>query len=204
MRESEIDRMFHIKTRKVKDWEDLPDDYNHYEATPYSILNTLFEKYPLQRNDTFVDFGCGKGRVLFYAHERFQVAVTGVEMNKELYEEARINKQNYITNVSNNSAPIRLVHNYAESYDIQADENRFYFFNPFSIHIFRQVVENVMQSAIEHPRDIDLILYYPPEPYVDYLQEETSFTLFDEVPVKGLYEINKSERFLIYRLSPLK
>ena len=54
-------------------------DHNRYEATPYRALEQLFLQYKLKNNARVVDFGCGRGRGLFYIHNRFQVPVTGVE-----------------------------------------------------------------------------------------------------------------------------
>ena len=41
----------------------------------------------LDKSDSVVDFGCGRGRVAFYIHNRFHVPVTGIEANDKTYEE---------------------------------------------------------------------------------------------------------------------
>ena len=43
-----------------------------------------------------MDFGCGKGRLPFYIHDRFDVSVTGIEMSGQLYQEALENQASYM------------------------------------------------------------------------------------------------------------
>ena len=63
-----------------------------------------------------------------------------------------------------------------------------------------KVIQNILDSAEQNPREVDLILYYPSAVYIHYLERNTSFKLLKEVKVPGLYKINENERFLIYRL----
>lgn len=51
----------------------------------------------LTKHDRLVDFGCGKGRVLFYVNQRFQCEVCGIEVDEELYELALDNRAYYNT-----------------------------------------------------------------------------------------------------------
>ena len=86
----------------------------------------------------------------------------------------------------------------AEHYEIQPEENKFYFFNPFSIKIFRQVVNNILESVKENPRTVDLIIYYPTAQYKQFLKKDTPFQLINKVKIPGT--IDRREKFLIYRL----
>lgn len=195
----DYDNLFYIKTTNTTVRAEDSPHYYHYEATPYSILHTLFEEYELQQNDSFVDFGSGKGRLLFYVHNLFGVSVTGVEMNEYLHKKTWKNKKRYLKN-SKQREEIQLECCLAEEYLVKASNNVFYFFNPFSIQIFMKVINNILDSFESHPRKIDLILYYPSAVYIHYLKRITSFKLLKEVKVPGLYNINENERFLIYRL----
>jgi hypothetical protein len=56
-------------------------------------------------------------------------------------------------------------------------------------------------SVEKFKREVDVILYYPSEDYIYYLENHTSFELIKEIPLPGLYENNANERFLIYRLA---
>ena len=42
-----------------------------------------------------MDFGCGRGRVAFYIHNKFHIPVTGIEINDKTYGEALDNKLRY-------------------------------------------------------------------------------------------------------------
>lgn len=84
---------------------------------------------------------------------------------------------------------------------IPPDANRFYFFNPFSVNVFRQVIANIIESVETVPRPVDVILYYPADEYLHYLNDETPFQYVQTVrlPLKNLHE-----RFLIYRFDMME
>ncbi|MDS9473098.1 class I SAM-dependent methyltransferase [Sporosarcina pasteurii] len=200
MNEKERDRLLHIQTRSVGERIDQSAHYHHYEATPYWMLDELFKAYTVNQAGAFVDFGCGKGRVLFYVHHRFQVPVVGIEMNVQLYREALLNEATYLQKKKKVSKPIRIEHEYAESYRVADNDSCFFLFNPFSLPIFIKVIHRILQSVEANNRTVDMILYYPAEEYIDYLEMKTPFTLFKEVKMPRLSEINARERFSIYRL----
>lgn len=196
----DYDRLLAVKTKNIGMNSDLSEKYNPYEATPYSILHALFNEYKLEETDVFVDFGSGKGRLLFYVHNLFGSSVTGIEMDQYLYKKTVKNKQKYLQKIKRKNDFITVERCYAEDYDVKAIENKFYFFNPFSVTIFAKVINNIIKSVEVNKRDVDVILYYPIEDYIEYLEEHTEFKCIQEVKVPGLYNINQSERFLIYRL----
>jgi len=198
MGERKLDRSLSIKTMGIREWRDGEVHYNRYEATPYDALDRLFERYKLDKSDSVVDFGCGRGRVAFYIHNRFHVPVTGIEANDITYEEALKNIESYKLRAKHIKAPIRFKFGLAEHYEIKPQENRFYFFNPFSIKIFRKVVNNILESVKENPRTVDLILYYPTAQYKQFLRKDTPFELINKVKIPGTTD--KREKFLIYRL----
>lgn len=200
MTEKTCDHLLRIKTTGTLELLNQSPHYNRYEATPYEALDELFNEYTLQSTDGFVDFGCGKARVSFYVHHHFQASVTGIEMNGQLYQDAIENLVHYRGKNKRSGGAIRFERCYAEAYDISATENRFYFFNPFSIQIFMKVIGNILLSAERNERVVDVILYYPTSEYVQFMEHQTPFTLWKEVRVRQLYEKNENERFLIYRL----
>ena len=83
-------------------------------------------------------------------------------------------------------------------YHVQKD-NKFYFFHPFSVTVFKKVITNIMQSLEHHPRQADIIVYYPTEEYLCYLDHKTDFRLNSGMLIHGAYEKNKQEQILIYR-----
>ncbi|WP_203364053.1 methyltransferase [Bacillus sp. REN10] len=199
MTEQEYDQMLGIDTIGLKEFPLQLVHYNRYEATPYAALDELFRSYELNYTDGVVDVGCGKGRLSFYVHHRFQLSVTGIEVNNQLYEDALSNKVSYMKKSHSKAGTLRFLCGPAEKYTIEPTDNRFYFFNPFSIQIFMRVVHHILLSVEQHKRAVDLILYYPTIEYIHFLEQNTSFELFKEVKVPELCEKDENERFLIFR-----
>lgn len=194
----DYDQLFSIDTSNKGIRNNQTEQYYPYEATPYPHLKTLFSACPLKATDHLVDVGAGKGRLLFYAHDQFECQVTGIEMNEELYHLARKNKAKYFKSFSGKSRSIHLVNERAENYAIETMDNIFYFFNPFSLHVFKKIVKNITISAQQHPRMIELILYYPAPEFEQYLQKETSFKLLKTINIPGISKINPRECFVVY------
>ena len=194
MKEKYYDELLRIKTRGEQQGHPSILSYNRYEPTPYAALEKLFESYSLNRRDHVVDFGCGKGRLSFYIHYFFQAAVTGVEMSEVFYNEAMMNLADY---AKYRNEKIHFYCCLAEEFNIQPGHNRFYFFNPFNVQIFRKVVNRILDSVEEYSRPADIILYYPSEDYLFYLEHETPFEWVQEIIVKAQ---DPFDRFIIYRL----
>lgn len=201
MKEHYYDKLLNIKTSGEQRGFAKSFHYHRYEPTPYSALEKLFERYEVKSSDQVVDFGCGKGRLNFYIHYFFKAAVVGVEMNEDFYHDAEENYKSYLKKHRSAKEKIQFHCCLAEEYAIHPSDNRFYFFNPFSIQIFMTIISNILLSYEKSPRNIHLLLYYPSEDYIYFLENLTPFYLKDEVELKELYEHNPFERFLIYELS---
>lgn len=198
MRERKFDRSLSIKTTGIREWPDGMANYNRCEPTPYGALDYLSKNYKLNKGDRLVDFGCGLGRVAFYMHSRFQLPIIGIEANSKVYDEAMSNRENYLRKIKNINVPIEFKHSLAQHYKVQASDNRFYFFNPFSVEIFEDVVHNILESVEVHWRTVDIILYYPMLDYIKALENKKKFQLCNELVVEGSKDSN--QKFLIYRL----
>jgi SAM-dependent methyltransferase len=199
MNEQQFDRLLNVRTTGQQKGFMPSLHYHRYEPTPYEALELFFQEYELNRHDQIVDFGCGKGRLNFYLNYRFNSTVTGIEMNEIFYSEALENKLSYLKNHRNRADAIHFHCILAEDYEITHDENKFYFFNPFTVQIMMKVVNNILLSFEREPRQIDLILYFPSEDYIFYLESQTPFELVFEYK---LPDPNLNERFLVYRLNP--
>ena len=174
--------------------------YNRYEPTAYYVLEALLHNYPLLESDNVVDFGSGKGRLNFFLNYFFNSSVEGIEMNKYYYQESLDNKKSYLAKHKKDTDRIHFTNCIAEEYKIKPTDNKFYFFNPFSVQIFIKVVTNILYSVIDYNRVIDLILYYPSDDYIYYLEDYTMFSLIKEIKINKYYEKDYRERILIYRL----
>ena len=196
MNEQFYDSVLNIKTGGIQKGFHTSVNYHRYEPTPYSALEKLFLEYELSENDRVVDFGCGKGRLIFYTHYRFRTTVVGIEMDEKLYQDASDNRTRYLKRSKSGGGHIHLHHCLAEEYSIDPSDNRFYFFNPFTIQIFRKIISSILKSVETSKRDVELVLYYPSPDYINFLEDSTPFTLKEELIEKP----NSNDRFLIYEL----
>ncbi len=200
MTEKNYDRLLNIETDAEQKGFHKSFHYHRYEPTPYQGLEQLFYHYKLKDGDRLVDFGCGRGRLPLFVHYLFRTSVVGIEMDRKFYEEAIKNRSRYIAKAKKSGHQIVFHHCLAEKYPINSADNRFYFFNPFSVQIFMKVIHNILHSVEKSERDIELILYYVAEDYLFYLENHTPFVLKEEIKIEGFYNHNQNERFLIYRL----
>ena len=81
------------------------------------------------------------------------------------------------------------------------EENVFYFFNPFSPEIFHAVINRILDSFEKYPRTITLILYYPEDDTVFYLERHTTFERIDEIAASDAVYKDRRERFCLYRVT---
>lgn len=200
MKENYYEKLLNINTKGNENWNRTSIHNHPYEPTLYEALDTLFENYTLNKHDHVVDFGCGKGRLIFYINYYFKCFVNGIEMNEIYYNEALLNKSKYIQKNKKMEDKINFYCNLAQNYSIDKKDNKFYFFNPFSVQIFMKVVENILESFENRPRDIDLIIYYPSDDYIQFLEYRTPFILEKEIIFEDLYKNDLKEKFMIYTL----
>lgn len=195
---NDIDQTLHIQTEGIQ--VNGKDTYhNHrYEPTPYEVLDQVFSSYPLQKEDVLVDFGCGKGRLNFYLHDRFGCSTVGIEFSKDYYDDACNNLLTYRRS-HQGSDKISFHHICAQDYSVQPKETHFYFFNPFSLPIFMKTVTNIILSHEKYPREITLLMYYPDVEYLYYLEFNTPFEPILEIPVGNLAKDSR-ECFVLYRM----
>lgn len=172
---------------------------HRYEPTPYAVLDELFSIFTPAPEDVLVDYGCGLGRLNFYIEKLYSLCSTGVEYSSAYYTGALENLQSYNGKKDN----IRFVHCRAEDYIVSPEETIFYFFNPFSIEIFRSVVNRILHSWQETPRSITLILYYPEDDCIFYLEQHTAFERLDEIAASEAIREDRRERFSLYQLDAL-
>lgn len=201
MEYSHYERLFNIKTTGEQQGFYESHHYNRYEATSYFALETLFKEYTLSSNDCIVDFGCGKGRLSFYINYYYNCKIKGIEMNNNYFDICINNKKNYLKNYNKEKNKIEFLNIFAEKYKISSTDNKFYFFNPFSVQLFMKVINNILISLEKSPRDIDLILYYPSDEYIYYLENYTGFLLYKEIELPNLSINDKRQKFSIYRLT---
>jgi len=156
---------------------------HHYQGASYFILFSIFNKLPEDiKNSNFVDYGCGKGRALFVAEQCGFTKLIGVDIAKELIDDANANKLVY--QKKNNQSEFHFLFNDATTFQIPENTSVFYFFNPFGKDIMQKVIQNIKESLKQNPRKI----------YCIYLNPKYK-SVFDHSGFKQFCEI-KNKRYL--------
>ncbi len=199
MNEQYYEKLLAIKTTGEQKIFNASIHYHRYEPTSYAALEALTNKYDFTEKDSIVDFGCGKGRLNFYINYFFNSFVTGIEMNNFFYKQAIENKKSYFQTNKGKRDNINFLNCLAERYTINPPDNKFYFFNPFSMQIFAKVLKNILASIEVNERAVDIILYYPSNDYIYFLDTNSSFVLLDEIKVPHMYDNDPRHKFLVYR-----
>lgn len=174
------------------------DDKNHsrYEPTPYAVLARLSESGLIGREDTLIDYGCGKGRVgLFMSHATGCKSI-GVEYDARLHAAAQDNLSRY----AGRRELAEFVCDNAENFDASG-ASCFYFFNPFSVKVLRSVMGRIYEAYYETPRRMKLFFYYPTDEYRTHLMGEALLQYEGEISCMDLFHNEDGkERILLFSI----
>lgn len=137
------------------------DDRIGYDPSPWRALRRILRPDEVGAQDCFIDFGCGKGRILLQAAAYPFRRVIGVELSPDLAETAR---RNVLTSLpSLQCRQVEVVSADALGYEVPDDVTIAYFNNPFHGHIFAAVVDKLLASLRRRPRELRIIYMYPEE-----------------------------------------
>ena len=186
------------------------EDEHHYpyEPTPYSVLERLVESEYLSRENIVIDYGCGKGRVSFFLHDRLGCKVVGIDFDENMCDASQKNLENYCRGrlenynrvFQNIESDIQFSCKEAEKYEIELGDV-FYFFNPFSVEILQSVIGKILKSYYCVPRLMKLFFYYPSDEYVSYLMTVPELCFIDEIDCSNLFMgFNQREKILIFEI----
>ncbi len=164
--EWKTERQLGIKTLQIKNLDTLTLDggdtqnSHHYQAASYYILNNLFNNLPpdITAGD-FIDYGCGKGRVIIVAAQHGFKNIYGVELAKELCDEAEENILRVKLSFSDTKFHISFAN--AANFDIPDSVDVFYFFNPFTRPVMESVLVKMQESLARNPRKVYVIYVNP-------------------------------------------
>ena len=200
MNEKEYDKFLNIDTEGYQIGYPKSIQYHRYEPTPYKGLEQLFEYYTLLEEACVIDVGCGKGRVPIYIADRFRIPTKGIEMDPKFFAAAEQNLTQYKKKRGKKQS-ITFIQDIAENYSVEQTDNTFFFFNPFSVNIFRTMLQTIKESYVKHVRTIHFIFYYPSPEYISMLTSDEQLRFVKEIRIEG--EKNRNERFVIYALEKL-
>lgn len=200
--DKKVDKALNIKTTGLIEWpRGVNLDYFRTESSSYADLDRFIEEYDWLENSHLVDFGSGKGRIIFYLNQQKDIYSTGIEVNQVAYSHLMQNLSSYKQAFPAKGEKVSILELKAEEYEIKKTDNIFYFFNPFTVNIFKEVVRNIENSLRAYPRVVDIVLYYPNINYEYFLDKQTTFSRLQKIKNKK-YFLNNRESFQVYRYFP--
>lgn len=197
--ETRWERFLQIRTMGRDDSN--ADQYRYpYEPTPYSVLERLANTGLIRKDNTLLDYGCGKGRIDFFLSYQTRCQSIGIEYDERIYEKAIENKE---TAISSGRVTIELTN--AENFMVSEIVDRIYFFNPFSVEILQKVISRIVDSYYENMRFIQLFFYYPSDEYITYLMTVDELIFADEIDCQDLFPGNDSrEKIVVFEMGELQ
>ncbi len=194
--ENSWDKLLRIKTMGRDDSH--ADQYNYpYEPTPYCVLERLANSGYIQKNNTVLDYGCGKGRVDFFLSYQLRCQSIGIEYDERIYAKALENQAAAVSGKRTVFLQAK-----AETFEIPQEADRFYFFNPFSPEILRSVIGRILDARYRNPQEMLLFFYYPSDEYLSLLMSTDELMFLDEIDCQELFPgRNSRERILIFEIA---
>jgi SAM-dependent methyltransferase len=127
----------------------------HYEPTPVEHVVTLLDAIPISlERATFVDLGCGMGRVVMLATHRPFQQVVGVEFSPALCEIARENLAAY-DSALRRCRDARIVCADAKNFALPRGDLVIYMYNPFRGPVMQTIVDRLARTRTD-----ELVLIY--------------------------------------------
>ena len=129
-----------------------------YDAAPWSAVPRVLRNLELDlRRFTFIDMGCGKGRMVLAASAFPFASVIGVEFSPPLCRiaEGNLAACRYLRRRARST---QIVECDATEFTIPITPCVFFFYNPFSFELLDVVIKNVIRTHQQSPREIYLIL----------------------------------------------
>lgn len=128
-----------------------------YRATPKPVFDGLMKTVDADLRDySFVDFGCGKGRVLLFAAELPFRQVIGVEFAPELAEIARANAARRF---GPDQDRIRVLTQDVADFVIPPGPCVLFFYTPFLIEVTEMVARMIEREVKASPRPVWVVWY---------------------------------------------
>jgi SAM-dependent methyltransferase len=156
--DSVLDRDLDTSARATEPEHEHPDRLL-YVASPWHVLPRALRYLGATDQDVFVEFGCGKGRVLHQAAKLPFRRIVGVEISPELAEIARSNLAARAD--QHRCVNIEIVVSDAADFRVPDDLTIGYLYHPFRDATLDAVLRNIIHSLDRRPRRVRLIYVYP-------------------------------------------
>lgn len=128
--------------------------YRPTRGRPFRELLRILAPLP---KGGFVDYGCGKGRVLLLAAEHGLTDLIGLEISESLSAMAEAHMR--ALKARRPAVAYRIVRGDAACFEPPAEACVFYFYNPFSERVMAECLARIAASLRTHPRS-HLVIYH--------------------------------------------
>ena len=150
---------------ELHDLDEMGIDITHatiYMPVSYELLEEVFTELtnqPINPSSHFLDIGCGKGRAMCVAAHKGFRKITGIDLSKKLCDATKRNCN--ITQEKFFTVEFEIINNDAFYYDIPAEVDFIFMFNPFDEIIMSGVATNIYESLRQYPRRMKIIYVNP-------------------------------------------
>jgi SAM-dependent methyltransferase len=141
----------------------LPSEHRvRYQPSGWLTLPRVLRRADVSPKDVFIDFGCGKGRMVLEAALLYRFGrVLGVDLSPDL---AAIARENVERNRRRLKTPrVEIVVSDVLAYAIPDDVTIAFLYNPFTGPIFDHVISGLLASVDRFPRRLRIVYAVPVE-----------------------------------------
>ena len=143
-----------------------------YVPTNPSLFRRMIRKAGVDpRQFTFIDLGCGKGRIVIAAADYPFKAIIGIESDAAVYETAKRNLDHW--QETHSDPRLKLIHGDARNFEAPPGNLFIYMYSPFRGPIFEQVAERLGDLAGEPGRAV--VIAYSADWEADILERTGRF-----------------------------
>src|SRR5699024_7550301 len=122
------DQEMNIDTKGLIEWpRGVNLDYFRTESTSYKDLERFISSYDVLENAHLVDYGSGKGRIVFYFNYELDIPTTAIEVNRVAFSYLQENYVKYQEKFPEKAQKLTILEEKAENYHVKKEDNVFYF-----------------------------------------------------------------------------
>jgi predicted RNA methylase len=158
-----------------------------YEATKQRDFEKMMRVIPVDRRAvTFIDAGCGKGRVLLFAALDGFENIVGVEFSDEIAEIARRNVEIF-SRKQPTRASISVLTQDVAAFEFPDTDLVLYLYNPFGPELMQRVIDRVTAFASRSGRRV-YVAYRNPK-CASLFESHPSIETVRSVPAYAVYRV---------------
>jgi SAM-dependent methyltransferase len=147
-------RTHHRIDPEEMDVHDAVSDHSEpYLPSAYYSAKRAFDQIHIKyENCSFVDYGCGLGRMLFFASQFPFRKIIGVEASEQMIQQAKISLTGYYRRKRKFAPEWTIEKKDVRQFKVPSDARVFYFYDPFGPAVMKPVLDRIVRSVSRYPR----------------------------------------------------